>query len=66
VLRYSENGEQFQQRARDLLTPIDAYVTRSPPDGYPRLRRGVTVEVLPDEPSHLRAASNDQEVLSRC
>jgi rRNA-processing protein FCF1 len=58
--------EEFQQRARELLTLIDGYVTRSPPDGYSHLQPGVTVEVLPDESDHVRAASNDQEILERC
>jgi hypothetical protein len=40
-------------------------VTDSPPDGYSEIREGVTVEVLPDEPGHLRMASNDQEILDR-
>ena len=58
--------EEFQQRARELLTLTDRYVTDSPPDGYSKVREGVTVEVLPDEPGHVRAASNDQEILERC
>jgi predicted ribonuclease YlaK len=57
--------EEFQQRARELVTLIDRYVTDSPPDGYSEIREGVTVEVLPDEPGHLRMASNDQEILAR-
>jgi rRNA-processing protein FCF1 len=58
--------EEFQQRARELLTLIDRYVTASPPDGYSRTGPKVTVEVLPDEAGHHRAASNDQEILDRC
>ena len=58
--------EEFQQRARELLTLTDRYVTDSAPDGYSTVREGVTVEVLPDEPGHFRAASNDQEILERC
>lgn len=58
--------EEFQQRAREMLTLIDGYVTDSAPDGYSQVRGGVTVEVLPDEQGHLRLASNDQEILERC
>lgn len=58
--------EEFQQRARELLTLIDKHVTTSPPDGYSSMSQNVTVEVLPDEVGHLRAASNDQEILDRC
>jgi rRNA-processing protein FCF1 len=58
--------EEFQQRARELLTLIDRYVTASPPDGYFALADNVTVEVLPDEPDHLRLPTNDQEILERC
>jgi hypothetical protein len=58
--------EEFQQRARELLTLIDGYVTASPPDGYANLANGVTVEVLPDEPGHLRMPDNDQQILERC
>lgn len=58
--------EEFQQRARELLTLIDRYVTAAPPDGYSDMGAGVTVEVLPDEVGHPRAASNDQEILDRC
>jgi rRNA-processing protein FCF1 len=57
--------EEFQQRARELLTLIDRHVTDSP-DGYSQVREGVTVEVLADEPGHLRMSSNDQEILDRC
>ena len=57
--------EEFQQRARELLTLIDGYVTASPPDGYSRLQQHVTVEILPDEVGHLRAVGNDQEILDR-
>lgn len=63
--KYARRAE-FQQRARELLTRIDRYVTASPPDGYSPLREGVTVEILPDEPGHLRAQGNDQEILERC
>jgi rRNA-processing protein FCF1 len=63
--KYARRGE-FQQRARELLTLIDSYVTAAPPDGYSEVRDGVTVEVLPDEPGHLRISSNDQEILDRC
>lgn len=58
--------EEFQQRARELLTLIDGYVTASPPVGYSTIRDGVTFEVLPDEPDHSRLPSNDQEILERC
>ena len=58
--------EEFQQRSRELLTLIDRYVTASSPDGYSQVREGITVEILPDEPNHLRMASNDQEILERC
>jgi len=58
--------EEFQQRARELLTLIDRCVTASPPDGYSHLSQDVTVEVLPDEAGHLRAVTNDQEILDRC
>lgn len=58
--------EEFQQRARELLTLIDRHVTASPPDGYFRVQQDVTIEVLPDEAGHLRAISNDQEILDRC
>lgn len=58
--------EEFQQRARELLALIDRYVTTSPPDGYFRVQPDVTVEILPNEAGHLRAASNDQEILNRC
>ena len=57
--------EEFQQRARELLTLIDRYETAAP-DAYAQLREGVTFEVLPDEPGHFRAASTDQEILDRC
>jgi rRNA-processing protein FCF1 len=57
--------EEFQQRARELLALIDRYETAAP-DAYAQLREGVTFEVLPDEPGHLRAASIDQEILERC
>jgi rRNA-processing protein FCF1 len=57
--------EEFQQRARELLTLIDRYETAAP-DAYAQLRQGVTFEVLPDEPGHVRAASTDQEILERC
>lgn len=57
--------EEFQQRARELLSLIDGYVTNSSPDGYSQIGQGVTVEILPDEPGHLRMASNDQEILDR-
>jgi rRNA-processing protein FCF1 len=63
--KYARRAE-FQQRARELLTLIDGYVTASPPDGYSEVRKSVTVEVLPDEPSHLRMSSTDQEILERC
>jgi predicted ribonuclease YlaK len=63
--KYARRGE-FQQRARELLTLIDGHVSASPPDGYSDLRPDVTVEVLPDERGHLRADSNDQEILDRC
>jgi len=58
--------EEFQQRARELLTLIDTCVTASPPDGYSHLSQDVTVEVLPEEAGHLRAVTNDQEILGRC
>jgi predicted ribonuclease YlaK len=58
--------EEFQQRARELLTLIDRYVTASPPDGCTTLADHVTVEVLPDEPGHFRLSTNDQEILERC
>jgi rRNA-processing protein FCF1 len=57
--------EEFQQRARELLTLIGRYVTDLP-DGYSQVREGVTVEVLADEPDRLRMSSNDQEILDRC
>ena len=58
--------EEFQQRARELLALIDRYVMASPLDGYVSVQPDVTVEVLPDEAGHLRAVSNDQEILGRC
>jgi rRNA-processing protein FCF1 len=58
--------EEFQQRARELLTLIDSYVTTSPPAGYAAISAGVTVEVLPDEPGHNRTVTADQEILERC
>jgi rRNA-processing protein FCF1 len=58
--------EEFQQRARELLTLIDGYVTASPPAGYSTIRDGLTFEVLPDKPGHSRLRSNDQEILERC
>jgi rRNA-processing protein FCF1 len=57
--------EEFQQRARELLTLIDLYETATP-DAHAQLREGVTFEVLPDESGHFRAASTDQEILERC
>jgi rRNA-processing protein FCF1 len=57
--------EEFQQRARELLTLIDRYETAAP-DAYSQIGEGVTFEVLADEPGHLRAASTDQEILERC
>lgn len=57
--------EEFQQRARELLTLIDRYETAAP-DAYTQLRMGVTFEVLSDEPGHFREASTDQEILGRC
>ena len=57
--------EEFQQRARELLTLIDRYETAAP-DAYVELGEGVTFEVLPDEPGHFRAATTDQEILERC
>ena len=63
--KYARRAE-FQQRARELLTRIDRYVTASPPDGFSPVREGVTVEILPDEPGHLRIQGNDQEILERC
>jgi rRNA-processing protein FCF1 len=57
--------EEFQQRARELLTLIDRYETAAP-DAYAQLHQGVTFEILPDEPGHFRAASTDQEILERC
>jgi rRNA-processing protein FCF1 len=57
--------EEFQQRARELLTLIDRYETAAQ-DAYAQLGDGVTFEVLADEPGHIRAASNDQEILERC
>jgi rRNA-processing protein FCF1 len=57
--------EEFQQRARELLTLIDRYETAAP-DAYVQLQEGVTFEVLPDEPGHFRATSTDQEILERC
>jgi len=63
--KYARRGE-FQQRAREMLTLIDRYVTTSPPDGYSEVRKSVTVEVLPDEPGHLHMSSTDQEILERC
>lgn len=41
-------------------------MTASPPEGYSKVREGVTDEVLPDGPGHLRMPSNDQEILERC
>jgi rRNA-processing protein FCF1 len=63
--KYARRGE-FQQRAREMLTLIDRYATTSPPDGYSEVRKNVTVEMLPDEPGHLRMSSGDQEILERC
>jgi rRNA-processing protein FCF1 len=63
--KYARRAE-FQQRARELLTRIDRFVSSSPPDGYSPVREGVTVEILPDEPGHLRVQGNDQEILERC
>jgi predicted ribonuclease YlaK len=63
--KYARRAE-FQQRAREMLTLIDRYVTASPPDGYSQVRESVMVEVLPDEPGHLRMPSTDQEILERC
>jgi rRNA-processing protein FCF1 len=57
--------EEFQQRARELLTLIDGYATASPPVGYLAVRDGVTFEVPPDEPGHSRMPSNDREILER-
>jgi len=62
--KYARRTE-FQDRARKLLILIDRFADQSP-DGYASIREGVTVEVLPDEEGHLRAASNDQETLERC
>ncbi len=62
--KYARRGE-FMDRARQLLTLIDRFAEHSP-DGYAKVREGVTVEVLPDEEGHLRASSNDQEILERC
>jgi rRNA-processing protein FCF1 len=58
--------EEFQQRARELLTLVDGYVTASPPAGYSAIGAGVTVEVLPDELGHIRMVTADQEILERC
>jgi rRNA-processing protein FCF1 len=62
--KYARRGE-FQQRARELLALIDRYETAAP-DAYVQLREGVSFEVLPDEPGHVRAVSTDQEILERC
>jgi rRNA-processing protein FCF1 len=57
--------EEFQQRARELLTLIDRYETATP-DADAQLREGATFEVLADESGHFRAASTGQEILERC
>ena len=57
--------EEFQQRARELLTVIDSYESAAP-DAYVHLSKDVTFEILPDEQGHFRAASTDQEILERC
>jgi len=62
--KYARRGE-FWDRARDLLALIDGYADGSP-DGYAAVREGVTVEILSDEPGHVRLGDTDQEVLDRC
>lgn len=63
--KYARRGE-FRDRAREILTLIDSYVSAVPPDGYSKLQDNVTIEVLPEEEGHQRAPSNDQEILERC
>ena len=58
--------EETRQRARELLTLIDAHVTANPPDGYSTVSEGVTVEVLSDELGLNPAASSDLEILDQC
>jgi hypothetical protein len=59
--RHAVSRKKYARRAR-----IGRYVTASPPDGFSPVREGVTVEILPDEPGHLRVQGNDQEILERC
>jgi PIN domain-containing protein len=58
--------QEFQHRAREILTLLETYVSTTPPDGYTTVRDGVTIEILPDEPGHVRAPSTDLEILDRC
>lgn len=44
---------------------IDRYETAAP-DAYAQLHEGVTFEVLPNEPGHVRLPSTDQEIQERC
>jgi rRNA-processing protein FCF1 len=62
--KYARRAE-FWDRARQVLGLIDRFADQAP-DGYATVRDNVTVEVLPDEEGHLRALSNDQEILERC
>jgi predicted ribonuclease YlaK len=57
--------EEFQDRSRELLSVINR-LTTDDPDAYAKISDSLTVEVLPDEEGHLRAPSNDQEILERC
>ena len=57
--------EEFQQRARELLTLIDGYVTASPPVGYSTIRDGITFEVLPDELGHTSTTTVGCDVMRR-
>lgn len=63
--KYARRGE-FQKRARELLTRIDGYVTASPPDGYSRIQKNTTIEILAHELGHSASQDNDKDILNQC
>lgn len=58
--------EKFQQRARELLTRIDGYLTASPPDGYANIGNNTTIEILAHELGHRTPQDNDSDILNQC
>ena len=53
------------QRAKDALRALAKLRSDARPEAPVDIQRGVTLQVLPDPPGHVRQANNDDELLTR-